>query len=770
MERLSDSNIRVNPVGPKKCLIVLCGEAPGKTEVLTGVPFSGTSGNILNQKLHVVGITRQSCYITNVVKVRPPDNDFSIYWKGRSATPELHQWAKELKEELCDVETNVVVALGANALWALTGISSIGKWRGTVLPCTLPNNKVIKVVGTYHPSAVLRDWRLGTIMQLDLEKAKREAATPSIVYPERHLLIKPTYNDLITAIQSMIGKPITYDIETSPGAINCIGLASSPMSSICVPTTHVYWGNKLKPVLSCVHDLLTTSPETIGHNIMFDIQYLCRFFGILPSKPWFDTMVAFHSCYCELPKSLAFLTSIYTNEPYYKDDLKMWNTGTTTDETLWTYNAKDAAVTYEIYMKMKEELVSTGAKQTYDFTMELLEPLIFMMLRGVRVDKEVQRMHLQHQQDKINNLLSSIKEKFGDINPFSPKQVKDALYGKLKVKPIVRKGVETTSKEAIKKLSKSSADAALIADVRSAQTVLSNYCNIALDAIDGRLRCSFNPTGTETRRLSSSSSVFGSGRNLQNFPKWMRDMVVPDEGMMFTEADLSGAESRVVAYLSGDLIGIKAFESGENIHKKTASIVFNMSEEEVELDKKKCEEEERETHSKYFMAKKLRHSIEKGGTWFTVAEQLNISAAEAKKLVELFYRMNPNLQRWFRDIDKQLRANRTIVTPFGDRRIFFGHLGTQMLKDAAAHIAQDVVGKIINTIIKRLYYGICAERKDVEVLLQVHDSVLLQHLPESKDAVYNALVEASNVKVPYSGGYFTIPLTIKSGKDWRNLE
>lgn len=764
----------VSAEGPLKCLMAIVGEAPGADEELIGRPVVGSAGAILDHKLHQCDIARQECYITNVVKVRPPKNDFSIFWTGRRPTLELLEWRGKLIDELSTLDTNIIVALGANALWALTGQSQIGKWRGSILSTTLKGERVVKVIGSYHPAAMLREWNMGPILQLDLMRAKEEAKSPELNLPQRTYLIAPTANDVYNEATNLIqADEVSFDIETSPNFIECISFAYKEDRAISIPLTPHYWGGitNLRQILIAIEAILRSPGEKIGQNISYDIQYLIRFHHILPSKPWFDTMLAQHSCYSEMPKGLDFLASIYTREPYYKDDLKIWIGKLSSIEKLWEYNAKDSAVTLEVKHKLEKELSDLNAWHTYNFAMSLLEPLLFMMLRGVKVDKEITEKHYKEYQLRIDDLRSKFKEKFGDINPRSSKQIFDLAYNKLKLKPVTRKGKATTDAKAIEKLAITSPALALVAKIRSEETIVSNYLKMQLDKIDERLRCSFNSTGTETRRLSSSKSVFGSGRNLQNFPIKLRDIVVADEGKLLTEPDLSGAESRVVAYLSNDIHGIRIFESGGNIHRWTASIIWKMSEDEIEQDKKICEQEGRDTESKYFMTKKLRHSVEKYGSWVTVSEQLRITAAKAKLLIDKFYELNPNLLNWFRTVETKLSQTRTITTPFGDKRIFYGRFGHQMVKDAVAHIAQDTVGKVINTGIVRIYNTLCKEYEDIEILLQVHDSVLIQHNEDRIDFIKEQLPLLMDVEIPLPDGkFFHIPIDVRSGKNWRDLK
>lgn len=777
---------RVKGEGPQKCLMAIVGEAYGETEKVLGRPFVGSAGTLLNTKLHNAGIARQSCYITNVINEQPPRNDFAaLYWQGKEPglhpTPRLLELRQELLEELDELDTNLIVALGNNALWALTGQYKIGRWRGSILSTQLPSGRRVKVIGTYHPASALREYSFSHIIETDLVRAKFDSGFFDLCLPQRDLLIAPSLNEVLSFAASCLGKrDVCFDIESTPEHITCISLSTEPERAMSIPTTKSYWGSMglLKSVLDIINGVLTQAKTTnVGQNITFDIQYLLRFMAILPSKPWDDTMIMQHSCYCELPKGLDFLTSVYTREPYYKDDLKVWMGGDRTEnEKLWLYNAKDAAVTLECCYVLRKEMAELNVTYIYDHMMELLEPLLFMMLRGVKFDHAAAEAHKVIYSELQKEAEKKVKAKYGDINVRSPKQVL-GLLDQLGIDPIMKKNasgvlVPTANKKALEKLASKSPELQEITNVKENAKLINDYIEVALDEVDGRLRCSYNSTGTGTGRLSSSKSVFGCGTNLQNWPIKVRDMLIADEGLVITGADLAGAESRVVAYECGDPLTIKLFEEGAKIHKHTACMVFGVTPDQVDADKKKLEDLGKDTETMYFRAKKLRHSIEKLGTWVTVKEQLNISAADAKALVQRFKDTSPMFMKWTRELDMQLRKDRTIISPTGRKRKFLDRFGDDMLREAVAFIPQDVISHVINTVIKRFYYEVCSlpEHNLTQLLLQIHDAVYIQHKPEQTKEVHDFLAAAAKaVTFKAHGKEYHIPLDIKTGPNCRDL-
>lgn len=669
-----------------------------------------------------------------------------------------------------EINPKIILALGEEGLKITTGKKGIKKWRGSILP--MLSNPSLKVIPTYHPEAMVKMWSLGVIINYDVKKAIIEKNNYTL-QKIRNLIISPSYIDTITFLEIASKKQaITYDIETSPSNITCIGIGIDGINAISIPTTKYYWGNsqKLKDVLMHINWVLTMPTLIkIGQNISFDIQYLFRIFGILPTKPWADTMLMQHACYSELPKGLAFLTSIYTNETYYKDDLKTWFIEKTNDEMLWTYNAKDCVITYEVYNKLIEEMNHLKVTHTYNFMLDLLEPLIYMMLRGLKIDDKAIAELKSILDGKINEKESSISKQTSGVNLNSPKQLMSLAYDTMKLKPIISKGKISMNAKALSKLAVKNDFFADIAELRKDKKLLSTYLNTPLDGIDNRLKCSFNSTGTETGRLSSSKSVFGSGTNLQNFPKHIRNIVVPESGMMFTEADLKGAEAMVVAYLSQDSLLIELFKNDGNIHNYTAHLIWGVSDEEIKQDKDLCSSKNKETDSMYYKAKRVRHSGNYMASWMSLQEQLNIPAAEAKKLLQKFYDTSPSLVNWHNKIKHELEATRILTTPMGRKRIFFDRMSQSLLREAVAYIPQETVAHVLNLGLINVYNTLCQD-KHIELLLQVHDSILLQHPIEMKDYIHQQLQQLMSIPITYYDKTFSIPIEIKSGLNWRDLK
>ena len=766
--------IDVPAEGRLDCIMALVGEAPGKNELIQKRPFCGVSGDLLNRSLHICGIARQSCYVTNLVKCALPGNDFGRMWIGTMPSMELGQWRHALLTELDTLDTNIIVALGANALWALTGEKAITKHRGSLSTITLPSGKVVKVMGTYHPAAVLRNWEWKATLEFDLIRAKDESSTPGLELPQREYLIKPIYHDVLTFGQDQEREELSYDIETAPGRITCISFAYREDKAISIPTTKEYWGSMdiLHNILKIVEERLhEPSVVKIGQNITYDIQYLARFFNILPTKPWFDTMIAMHACYSEMPKGLAFLTSIFTKEPYYKDELKLWQGNMSDMEMLWTYNAKDAAVTLEVKHALEEEMVDLGVRHTYDYMIELIEPLLGMMLRGVKVNPIAIELHKIAYKNSLEQRELAFNEAFPGINPHSPAQVKRLAYETLKLKPVMLHGKQTVNKTALEKLSIASPAIAEVIGIRRDRKLLSTYINVPTDEVDGRMKFSLNSTGAETGRLSSSASVFGSGTNLQNWPKSLRNIIVPDNDTLeFTQADLKGAESMVVMHLCGDEMGIKMLADGKNLHVHNAQILWpDKSEQDILDDKEQGRIENRDPMSiMYDRAKRIEHGCNYQMSWVALQKVIKCSAAEAKMLIARFLMHKPNLGIWHKEVEHEITTTRTMTTPLGRKRIFYGRFGPELFREATAYVPQETVAHVLNIGLIRVYKELC-NHPQVNLINQVHDSILLEHPRYMRERVHNKLPDLMKVNLTIKGREFHIPIDIEVGDNWRDM-
>ena len=323
--------------------IAIVGEAWGEEEAKQRLPFIGPSGYELTRMLSEAGIHRADCFLTNVLNLRPPGNKiealcgtkaegiigYPALIKAKYLRREFISELERLGEELVEVNPNLVIALGNTASWALLGKTAISKIRGTTAYSTVTASG-FKVLPTYHPAAVLRQYELRPTTIADLMKAKREAEYPEIRRPKREIWIEPTLENIYEFDRLYVAGALrlSVDIETAGSQITCIGFGPSPEIAIVIPffdsrkKGRSYWPNQQseRNAWAYVKSVLERgTPTKLFQNGLYDIAFLWRAYGIKVLGAEHDTMLLHHALQPESLKGLGFLGSIYTDEGSWKD-------------------------------------------------------------------------------------------------------------------------------------------------------------------------------------------------------------------------------------------------------------------------------------------------------------------------------------------------------------------------------------------------------------------------------------------------------------------
>jgi len=769
--------------GSTSSKIYVVGEAPGENEEVEGRPFVGGSGRLLNRLLMEVGLVRSECRIGNLMRVRPPGNNFAHFYLDKMKKfprPELLEGIRYLKEDIKMCNPNIVLVLGGEALRALTGEMGITNWRGSVL---FSKELGCKLLPTLHPASLLRAWGNVPLVLFDFKKLRREAKTPDYTLRTKEFILAPDYDRVMYELGRLKDvKRISFDVETDEDRhITALALADGPYRAISIPFTNStgapYW--KLEEEIAvwkeCKMVLENPNIGKIAQNAQFDIiMLMINPYHINVKGLVLDTMCAHHTIYPEMAasegmetgagkkmktiggggKSLGLLCSIYTTQPYYKHWGKSGN-----DMTFWKYNGMDACVTFEAAIELEKEMKEFGVFEFYHkFVHPLIPILLEMQIRGVKIDQSVRVDAYKWYEEETEKLQAKIDGAVGrPINVMSHNQLKQLLYVDLGLPPKYKRGTikTTTDEEALRELGKKykSPIFDLILEIRHNRKLLGTYLDDK-GGEDGRLRCSYVIGGTETGRLSSRQSVFGSGTNLQNIPHGVcRRMFVADGGKVFMEADLSQAEARVVAYLSEEGRLIDLFSSGGDIHTQNAAWIFNKELSEVSLTERT-------------LAKRLVHASNYGIGPRAFGHHAGIREAEARVLLGKYFDTFPNIKAWQLRTQAGLNKTRTVTTPMGRKRTFFGRWGEQLFREAYAFVPQSTVADLLNLALIRLREA----RPEVELVLQVHDSFVLQCLIEDVGKWYEWVEEAFDIPILVGGKELRIPIEIKVGKNWEDME
>jgi uracil-DNA glycosylase family 4 len=791
----------ITPYGnPKTAKIIIIGEQPSKQDVRFGKVFTGQQGKELDDCLMAAKILRSDCYMTYVIKDldQPLNHYISFSPKGVTISSDGQEYINELGEELSQTTAKVIIAFGNVGLNAIADRYGITKWRGSILQSTLLSGKT--VIPTFSPATLAfpqNQYLNKHCMIFDMKRAQ------SIISGEykptkRELITSPTFDDSMLFLQTcydlgLNGQVINYDIEISNMEVSCISF-SYDFISMCIPFidgSGNYFTPEQEVELWLMMAKILEHPEIRkqGQNLTFDTHFLLRKFGIHAINID-DTMIKQRILMPDYKIGLDFITSIWTDLPYYKEDGKFWLEGVGSWERGWEYNAIDSIICSEAGPKQDEALIKQGNFDTYNRSRKIILPLVYMMEKGILIDVDqmakdyvTQGLIIEEEEQKLNDMAGC------QLNAKSPKQLCDFFYKQLHIKPYKEKGKVTTNELALKRISRLGyKEASQILKIRRLTKERSTYLDVTKVDSDKRMRCSYNPAGTRYSRISSSKTLFGTGNNLQNQPHKILKYYKFDPGYIGYEIDLGQAENRIVAYVGRVSPMIDAFETGKDVHSLTGGLICGKTPEEVKYendqfgltnDLKYCSPLGNGDKTWRFWGKKANHGLNYDLGYKNFALRYEIPESAGKIIVDRYHQVYPGVRQNFHAHVKQcLMKNRTLTNLLGRRTLFMGDLSNErerdkVFKEAYACIPQGTVGDLINNNgLNYIYYNPLFE--PIQLSMTVHDSIKFQ-IPLMYGWHYHAqllLLIKNNLEQPLTTHYgrkFVIPADISIGYNMGNM-
>ena len=497
----------------------------------------------------------------------------------------------------------------------------------------------------------------------------------------------------------------------------------------------------------------------VGQNLKYDLEVL-RNYNIQLQGPMWDTMIAHYLIQPELRHNMDFMAEVYLNyKTIHIDELigpKGKNQRSMRDlapADVYEYAAEDADITLRLKNKLEPELKQFECEDLfYNIEMPLMPVLAEMEMNGVCLDTESLKETSTILTNRMNELEGRIYELAGQqFNIASPKQVGEILFDKLKIVEKAKKtktGQYVTSEEVLQQLKNKHEIVADILEHRGLKKLIGTYIDALPKLINprtGHIHTSFNQTVTATGRLSSSDP------NLQNIPirgedgKEIRKAFVPEPGCLFFSADYSQIELRVMAHLSNDPQMIEVFREGKDLHAATAANIY----------KKPIDEVTRDERTK---SKRANFGIIYGITVFGLAERLDISRDEAKKLIDGYFDTFPQVHDYMEQAKQTARQQGYVTTLFGRRRylpdINSANATVRGFAERNAINApiQGTAADIIKVAMIRIFQRFKAEGIRSKMILQVHDELNFSVYPEEKEQVERIVLEemqhAIDLKVP----------------------
>ena len=710
--------------GPKDAKTLLLGEALGQTEAELSRPFVGGAGRTLNYLLAKADIRRSELFITNVVRCRPPNN--------RTPLPEeVAECIDRHALKLFVKQFNFVVLLGNVAMQAMMNQIQITKWRGSIVQVD-----GVKMMPTFHPAFIMRQQDMIPIMILDLKKIGQESWTSEYMEPVQRYSYNVAPVDLDPILKS--AEPISVDVET-----NSLEAGSDSLTRVgvaCVPGTVFVVKDILTAKGTLSQALADSSRLKIGHNVFFDIKHL-KANGIEINPPFFDTMVAHHLVIGEVPSDLAFVSSIYTRIPYWKHLVR---------QDLDLYNATDVDATLRCHEALRYEIDRLGLQRVFQDTMSVLPVLQKMSTRGVLVDRFLQakwRVGLEH---KIKHLEELLALEIGDrmFNWRSHAQLTKLLYEKLKLPKQFNKHTDHVSanEEALIDLKAVTDNKVvdLLLQLRKLSKLASTYFSLE-DTPDHKVHSEFLVHVTPTGRLASRNP------NLQNVPKGpARAIYIPTPGHIFVSADYSQIEMRIAAVLAGEKTLLEAFEKGEDIHRKTAALVYHVMPSEV-------------TDQQRFKAKMMVYGLGYGRGARSIAKEHKMSLAEAERFIDEYFVQFPRIKLWRSTVANDGQRLGYLINPYGHRRYFFGSNAVPKMynylpQSTAAYVIMEAMLKVDEQL-----------PKGAHLLIQVHDSLLVECEEGVQQQTIECLKDCMQAPIDVLNGY-SIPVKVGVGRNWSETD
>lgn len=460
----------------------------------------------------------------------------------------------------------------------------------------------------------------------------------------------------------------------------------------------------------------------------------------------------------------------------------------TNDESYWVYNGFDCLTTYDVFDELDAQCDDTSRK-VYEFSKALQAPILEMNLRGLKINKRRRFKVIQEMRKKCEQLEEQlavlVTEGVGlpePINWRSPQQLQHLLYKTMGLpeQKSFKGGVRrvTTDEQALEKLANYFIAEPIVNHILALRGLGKSISFLQTESdTDGRMRTRFNIAGTNTGRFASSATDFGTGTNLQNVTSALRSVFVADDGMMFCNIDLEQADSRNVGALCWDLLYdnpdwteaqagayLDACEGGDLHTLVTRMANANLPWDQGKTDREIADEIAYRHFSYRDLAKKLGHGSNYLGTPPTMAKHARIPVPLAREFQNNYFQAFPCIPEWHTSVFNQLEHLGFLTSPFGRRRFFFDRpSAANTRREAVAYTPQSMTADEINTGILKLWRG-----DRVQLLVQVHDSIMFQFPEEERDEIVPwAIEQLESTRLQLKGGReFYVPAEAATGWNW----
>jgi uracil-DNA glycosylase family 4 len=694
--------------------VIILGEAPGQQEAKTGIPFTGPSGELLNNVLKHHGINRDEAIITNACLCRPA---------GPTEKPPkaaLAACATRLHSEIQSSGVDTIIAVGN------TGAQAVLSDRGSITtlrvgpPKPYDLDPAIRVIPTWHPAYCLRSPDAFPSFVADVGKFNQREAK---VWEEPQVKIYDEPGMALLALQALIDNTDRAVIDIEVGIekdfnyahpedfqMLCVGIAYAKKRTVVFGETAMADQN--------VRDLMRkyfSGIKLIAHNGKFDLRGLSPVVGL--HKLWFDTMLA-HYALDERPggHGLKVLSVELLGAPKYDDELKTYvprggNYADVPRDVLYKYNAMDVACTWELYELFTEQM-DERARRVHDFAIQAANELIHLEINGIKFDhgynKELSEEYLGEIDTRVQGIRDIVKF---EMNPNSVPQVTNYFHSQ-------GLRVQTTGKDFLEEVRPRIGGPVgefidRLLEYRRVSKLYGTYIKgLAKRTTYDKVYTTYLLHGTTSGRLASRNP------NMQNIVRDKRirnQFIVEHEDNVLLQLDYKQAEGRVIATLAGDEYLASIFnDPTRDIFDELTNQIYGVIE-----DKAKKKEQRVKIKSVFY-------GLSYGREARSIGNELGISTVEAQELLSNFKALIPATVAWQQKISRTVLSGDDLVTPFGRKRSFY--LITEenkkdVLNEALSFMPQSTASDICLTALiklRPLLAGLATVR------LTIHDAIVVE--------------------------------------------
>ncbi|MDD2792261.1 MAG: DNA polymerase I [Sediminibacterium sp.] len=583
---------------------------------------------------------------------------------------------------------------------------------------------------------------------------------------------------IVAFVESMKGyTEICFDTETTGTDANnaeLVGLSFSVEKNKAFYIPCPPEQEKTKEILNQLTPLFNRSDVTwIGQNAKYDLLML-KWYGIEPKGAIFDTMLAHYVIEPEGRRSMDLLSVQYLGyEPVSIETLigkKGKNQGNMRDveiEKVKEYAGEDADIT----LQLKEAFVPLlKEKEVERVFSEVENPLVRVLtdmeFEGVKIDTSFLNEYSKELEREAGICEERVYEQAGvRFNLASPKQLGEVLFDKLKLDPKAKKtktGQYATGEDVLLKLASKHSIVDDILGFRELTKLKSTYVDALPEMINprtGRVHTSYAQAIAVTGRLSSVNP------NLQNIPirtergREIRKAFIPREpGRILMSADYSQIELRIVAAISGDPNMCEAFRSGKDIHTATAARVYGIEENDV-------------TKEMRYKAKSVNFGIIYGQGAFGLADNLGITRAEAKEIIDNYKREFPFIQKYMDDQINFAKEHEYVQTLMGRKRWLKDINSSNFTvrgyaeRNAINSPIQGTAADMIKLAMIRIHREMQKKHWESKMILQVHDELVFDAVESEAEELEKLIIEGMIHALPLPNNV-PVEAEVGRGKNW----